>query len=73
MSELPSDFVKEWRLKAVGLTFFGVPVETMGHFELVATVGFFADRYKRDPYPVAVVANPSPPEGFTYTVIGGNL
>lgn len=73
MSGLPRDFVKEWHHKAAGLTFFGVPVETMGHTELVATVAFFADRYKRDPYPVAVVANPAPPEGFTYTVIGGNL
>lgn len=73
MSGLPRGFVNEWLRKAAGLTFFGVSVETMESAELVATVAFFADRNKRDPYPVAVVANPSPPEGFTYTVIGGNL
>jgi hypothetical protein len=70
---LPDSFVEEWCKKAAGLTFFGVRVEGMRHCELIATVAFFADRYKSDPFPRPATPAPVPPEGFTYTVIGGNL
>jgi hypothetical protein len=73
LDSLGDTFVKVWSSEALRMTFFGRNVRYMRREELLATIGFFADRYKRDPYPEAVVMRPMPPEGFTYTVIGGNL
>jgi hypothetical protein len=70
---LPDHFVDEWQSKACGLTFFGVLVEGMRYSELLATISFFADRYKHDPFPRPAEPAPVPHEGYTYTVIGGNL
>jgi hypothetical protein len=73
LNPLPDLFVKQWSGDAMRMTFFDRDVRHMRREELLATIGYFADRYKRDPFPVAVVARPMSPEGFTYTVIGGNL
>jgi hypothetical protein len=73
LDSLPDSFVREWSGDATRMTFFDRNVRHMRREELLATIGFFADRYKHDPFPVAVVMRPMQPEGFTYTVIGGNL
>ena len=70
LDPLPDSFVNQWSGDAMRMTFFGRNVRHMRREELLATIGFFADR---DQFPAAVVMRPMPPEGFTYTVIGGNL
>jgi hypothetical protein len=72
---LPVEFSEKWQSKADGVTFFDIPVKQMAACDLIAAVSYFADRYRLDPYPYPRPAKPAlvPHEGFTYTVIGGNL
>ncbi len=84
MNGLPRDFANEWYEKADGITFFDVPVVSMDAAELRAVVAYLAEKVsvlEGRPRPpllgrsVPRAAKPAlvPPEGFTYTVIGGNL
>ena len=81
---LPRDFANEWYEKADGITVFAVPVINMDAAELRAVVAYLAEKVSvlegrpRPPLlrrPAPKPASPAivPQEGFTYTVIGGNL
>ena len=84
MNGLPRGFANEWYEKADGITFFDVPVVSMDAAELRAVVAYLAEKVSvlegrprppllRRPAPKPPMPTPVPPEGFVYTVIGGNL